>query len=225
MKNILFLTVLCFILTGCSGGSDKQNTNDNKGLSTTFDSLNQSAQNVISSVANTTSKAIEKADEITKEPTQKVNDITQSISQKADETAKALSQNVEKISQKGKDIAQEADESISQAAQNVNKAADQIAQKAKDTVNTATSSLYDLENGKKVFRRCIPCHGTKANLSAVGKSQDISKWSKENIENALKGYKDGTYGGTTKSTMVSSIKTLNQQDITDVASYISTLGE
>ncbi|MDR1554940.1 MAG: c-type cytochrome [Campylobacteraceae bacterium] len=113
-------------------------------------------------------------------------------------------------------------ENISQNTQNVSKATDKTAQKT-ESVTSTSASLYDLENGKKIFKRCIPCHGAKANLSAVGKSQDISKWSKEDIANALKGYKDGTYGGSTKATMTSLIKILNQKDITDVAFYIEAL--
>ncbi|MDR0579711.1 MAG: c-type cytochrome [Campylobacteraceae bacterium] len=215
MRNRFLLIILCFVLAGCGGGSDKQNTSDDaKALLETFDNLNKSAQNVISSVANTTSEIIEKADEITKEAAQKADDITKDLSQKADETAKTLSENLEKVNQKA-----------NETVQSVGKIADKVIQKAENTVNAATSPLNDLENGKKVFRRCIPCHGPKANLSAVGKSQDISKWSKESIANAIKGYKDGTYGGSSKATMISSIKSLKPQDITDVASYIPTLRE
>jgi cytochrome c553 len=182
-------------LIGCDGGLYKQNSKEQE-QSGTFENLNKSLG--LSQVSNTT-----QVDEVVKETIQKVEDIPL----KADNVVKTPPQNIEK-----------ANETI---LQTVNKTADI----AKNTASVATSSSYDLENGKKVFKRCIPCHGAKANLNAVGKSQDISKWSEESIANSLKGYKDGTYGGAMKATMTSLLKTLNQQDITDVASYISTLGE
>jgi cytochrome c553 len=202
VRNIFLSIISCFILAGCGSGSDKQNTSGQM-PSETFDNLNKSVQNVISSTANTTSNLIEKADEIVK-----------GVTQKTDEATNILSENLEKVNQK-------ANETI----QSVGKIADKVMQKAEDTTSIAASPLNDFENGKKVFKRCIPCHGPKANLSAVGKSQDISKWNKDSIVNALKGYKDGTYGGSSKATMISSIKSLKPQDITDVASYIPTLGK
>jgi cytochrome c553 len=234
MRVKLFLAILCLVLIGCGGGSDKQQATER--LSPTLEGLNQSAQNVISAAGNTASKAIEKANEISKEAmqkageiteniTQKTDSITQDISQKADKAAQVISKNIEEASQKGQEVLQKVDEKVSQTVDDISKTADQVAQKAQDVANAATSSLYDLENGKKVFKRCVPCHGAKANLSAVGKSQDISKWTKENIAQAMKGYKDGTYGGSTKATMTSMMKILSEKDITDVSSYIPTLGE
>ncbi|MDR1461420.1 MAG: c-type cytochrome [Campylobacteraceae bacterium] len=177
-------------------GGGSDKQSEKQELSVPLENLNKNTQDITSSVANTTLKI----DEAAKEAIQKTED----ISQKAD------TENIEKANQKDKDAMQKANETISQTVQ---KAA------------SAAASSYDLENGKKVFKRCIPCHGAKANLNAVGKSQDISKWNKESITNALKGYKEGTYGGAMKTTMTSLLKVLNQQDITDVASYISTLGE
>ncbi|MDR0408128.1 MAG: c-type cytochrome [Campylobacteraceae bacterium] len=114
-------------------------------------------------------------------------------------------------------------ESTEETVQKAEKIVQNISQNTDNITNVA--DLYNVQNGKKVFKRCVPCHGIKANLSAVGKSQDISKWSKESIASALKGYKDGTYGGPTKATMTSLLRILNEHDITDVSSYISTLGE
>ncbi|MDR3177388.1 MAG: c-type cytochrome [Campylobacteraceae bacterium] len=228
MRKIAFVVTVCFVLIGCADGSDKQNANgiiNEEALSELLNNLNESAQGVISSVTDITSKAVEAASELTKNLTQKTGNISEGISQIADEAAKILSENIENINQIGKDILQKANDTVSKVTQNASKTAGKIVQKAGDVASVASSPLYDLENGKKVFKRCVPCHGPKANLSAVGKSQDISKWSKKSIEDALKGYKDGTYGGSTKATMTSLLKTLKPQDIVDVASYIPTLAE
>lgn len=85
-----------------------------------------------------------------------------------------------------------------------------------------TSSLFAAD-GASLYKTCATCHGSKAEKSALNKSQVIAGWSSENTIAALNGYKDGTYGGSMRSTMNTQVKNLDEASITALAKYIETL--
>ena len=66
-------------------------------------------------------------------------------------------------------------------------------------------------DGEALFKTCTTCHGTRAEKSALNKSQVIAGWSMliKSVA-ALNGYKDGTYGGTLKGTMTAQVKNLKR---------------
>ena len=78
-------------------------------------------------------------------------------------------------------------------------------------------------NGETIFNKCKSCHGNNAERKALGASQVIQGWDEAKIENALKGYQSGTYGGGMKNIMAAQAKTLSEEDIKKVATYIHTL--
>ncbi|WP_457744765.1 c-type cytochrome [Sulfurimonas sp.] len=78
-------------------------------------------------------------------------------------------------------------------------------------------------NGSIIFKKCASCHGKNAEKKALGKSQIIQGWNKMKIVNALKGYKDGTYGGAMKAVMKGQASGLSDADVNAVAEYISKL--
>jgi len=77
------------------------------------------------------------------------------------------------------------------------------------------SSLY--------ISKCASCHGKDAKKSALNVSKVIAGWSSEEIQAALKGYKDGSYGGKMKGLMQGQSKPLSDNDILLIADYISVL--
>ncbi len=78
--------------------------------------------------------------------------------------------------------------------------------------------------GESIYNKsCKLCHGAKAERKALNKSQVIQKWPKENLITALKGYRDGTYGGNMKSIMKPKVKDLSDEQIEKIAQYITTL--
>lgn len=79
------------------------------------------------------------------------------------------------------------------------------------------------EDGASLYKKCISCHGAKAEKAALGKSQIIAGWDMAQTEAALKGYKDGNYGGSMKNLMQGQVKTLNDEQITKLAEYINKL--
>jgi cytochrome c553 len=84
----------------------------------------------------------------------------------------------------------------------------------------ASSSLMaDAE----LYKKCAGCHGVHAEKSAMGKSKVIKDLSATEIVTALKGYKEGTYGGSMKGLMKGQVRTLNDEQIESLAKTISAM--
>jgi cytochrome c553 len=77
--------------------------------------------------------------------------------------------------------------------------------------------------GEAIFNKCKTCHGNNAEKQALGASQIIKGWDVAKIEQALQGYKNGTYGAKMKNTMAPQVKDLSDEEITKVATYIHSL--
>jgi len=75
-------------------------------------------------------------------------------------------------------------------------------------------------NGADLYKKCVSCHGTNAEKSALGKSQIIKGWDKAQLVASLKGYKNGTYGGAMKAIMKGQVAPYSDADIDAVADYI-----
>jgi cytochrome c553 len=70
---------------------------------------------------------------------------------------------------------------------------------------------------------CAGCHGANFEKAALGKSQIVKGWDAAKIETALKGYKDGSYGGAMKGVMKGQVARLSDADIKAIAEQISKL--
>lgn len=73
-----------------------------------------------------------------------------------------------------------------------------------DAVNNAANEIN--KTSKNVLDSiktdtCKTCHGNDLTKSALNKSLDITKMSKDEFTKAMLGYQNGTYGGTLKSIM------------------------
>ncbi|MBN2782904.1 MAG: c-type cytochrome [Campylobacterales bacterium] len=90
--------------------------------------------------------------------------------------------------------------------------------KVAEVTQTATTS-----NGAVLFKVCSSCHGQNGEKAALGKSQIIKGWDASKVETALKGYKDGTYGGVMKGLMKSQVNNLSDADIKALGEHISKL--
>ncbi|MDR0761907.1 MAG: c-type cytochrome [Campylobacteraceae bacterium] len=219
-RAIIGITAAVLVLSGC-GSSEKSSSN-------TLEEINKTHQDIVSSVGEKTSKAIEKAGEIS----QKVEEVGDDIAQKAAEAKEAAKKALQEAANASKDILQKANETLSDISEKADKIINESAstveaakQKADNIAKAVAAPLTNSDKGKKLFMTCIPCHGTKAEKSAVNKSQIINKWSREQILKALKGYKDGTYGGAFKAQMVPTAKRLSDSDMEELAAYIVNLGK
>ena len=70
---------------------------------------------------------------------------------------------------------------------------------------------------------CASCHGASFEKAAMGKSQIVKGWDAAKVETALKGYKDGSYGGAMKAVMAGQVKALSDADIADLAKQIAAM--
>ena len=64
---------------------------------------------------------------------------------------------------------------------------------------------------------CKGCHGQEWEKSAMDKSKVLKDMSKAEIVEALKGYEDGSYGGTMKGLMVDQVKDLSEEEMEELA--------
>ncbi|MEJ2372895.1 MAG: c-type cytochrome [Sulfurimonas sp.] len=73
------------------------------------------------------------------------------------------------------------------------------------------------------FAKCTACHGANGEKHALGKSQVIQGWKAEKTLAALKGYKNGTYGGAMKGVMKGQVSKLTEADMEALAKHIEGL--
>jgi len=77
------------------------------------------------------------------------------------------------------------------------------------------------DEGADLFKKCAACHGQQGEKAALGKSKIIKDMSKDQISAALKGYKDGSYGGASKALMKGQVAALNDAQISALAAHIA----
>ncbi len=88
-------------------------------------------------------------------------------------------------------------------------------------VALATLGLLSLSASAANTAACAGCHGKDFEKSAMGKSKIVKDMSKDDIIKALKGYKDGSYGGAMKAVMAGQAKNLSDADIEEIATSIA----
>lgn len=202
MKKILLSSIVAIaILTGC--GEEKKveqkvevtpAVTDTKTPEEKFvDQVKDSTSELASKISEESKKVAEASKDAAKSVTEKVVDKTQAITKEVVETAGETKDKIE--------------ESINNIVA---------------TKTTTDDSTNLLERGKGIYLKCAGCHGPSAEKPALGKSQVIKGWTKEQIVSALDGYKAGTYGGAMKGVMKSQVSSMTQEDIEAVSEYIST---
>ncbi len=70
------------------------------------------------------------------------------------------------------------------------------------------------------YKKCAGCHGAAGEKVALGKSKVIKDMTKADIVAAMKGYKDGSYGGPMKGLMKGQVASLSDADIQAIADKI-----
>jgi cytochrome c553 len=71
------------------------------------------------------------------------------------------------------------------------------------------------------YKKCAGCHGANGEKKALGKSKIIKDMSKADFITAMKGYKDGSYGGPMKGLMKGQVASLSDADIEAIANAIA----
>jgi cytochrome c-type protein NapB len=81
---------------------------------------------------------------------------------------------------------------------------------------TVSTALVAGVNGKA----CAACHGADWSKHAMGKSKVVSEMTHADIAAALKGYKNGTYGGPMKGVMKGQVARYSDADLEAFAQTI-----
>lgn len=87
-----------------------------------------------------------------------------------------------------------------------------------------SASVLIAADGVALYQKCISCHGAKGEVKALGRSEAIANWSVERNVAALKGYRDGTYGGPMKALMKGQVANYSDAQIQAVSEYVVSLG-
>lgn len=72
-----------------------------------------------------------------------------------------------------------------------------------------------------LYTKCVSCHGANGEKVALGKSKIIKDMTKADFITAMKGYKDGSYGGPMKGLMKGQVTSLSDADIEALANQIA----
>jgi cytochrome c-type protein NapB len=62
-------------------------------------------------------------------------------------------------------------------------------------------------------KTCVGCHGQDFEKSAMGKSKIVKDMTKQEVSDALIGYKNDTYGGTMKAVMKNQVAKYSNEDL------------
>lgn len=135
---------------------------------------------------------------------------TQNVSEPKVEAVKEATKNVETLNAAAEENRTQAEAEIKPKTESAGAA--KVVQKA-DAPNGAT--LY--------ANKCASCHGKDGKKSALNNSAPIAGWESERLITALKGYKDGSYGGKMKAIMQGQSKPLSDTEIEHLSNYISSL--
>ena len=92
-------------------------------------------------------------------------------------------------------------------------------------ITIATLGLLSMTASAVDTKACVGCHGADFGKAALGKSKIVKDMSQADIETALKGYKDGSYGGAMKGLMKGQVAKLDDAAIAEIAKSIAGVKE
>jgi cytochrome c553 len=76
-------------------------------------------------------------------------------------------------------------------------------------------------DGAAMYKKCAGCHGAAGEKVALGKSKVIKDMSEADLNTAMNGYKDGSYGGPMKALMKGQVAKLSRDEIAELSTYIA----
>lgn len=139
---------------------------------------------------------------------------TEKVEEAKEKVVSEVTEAKDKLTEKVADVKEDLSQKVEEAKEKTTDIVDSV----KEKVAEATGSDIDAD---KLYNRCANCHGGMGEIAALGKSGVIRNWSVKQIEHALLGYKNGTYGRTMKAMMQSQVRNLSDAEIHALATYIS----
>ena len=87
-------------------------------------------------------------------------------------------------------------------------------------LTSVVAATMVMADASALYQKCVGCHGAKGEKVALGKSKIINTMAKADFITAMKGYKDGSYGGPMKAVMKGQVITLDDAKIEAIADLI-----
>lgn len=88
-------------------------------------------------------------------------------------------------------------------------------------ITSVAMFAFAAADGAGVYAKCKGCHGSDGSKKALGVGAPLKGQSASDIVTKLKGYADGSYGGSKKGIMKSQAGRLSDDEIKAVAEHIS----
>lgn len=154
-----------------------------------------------------TTKKVEVQDEST------VNTVASEVAQQAKSA-------VEKTEEVGEEINTVTEPAVEEVVEKVEEVQTKVTQTVAPVVESV-KEVVAVPDAKKLYNKCAACHGSNAEKKALNNSEIIKDWEASKIAAALKGYQNGTYGGTMKGLMVGQVSGLSAEEITVLSEHIS----
>ncbi|MDQ7044133.1 MAG: c-type cytochrome [Sulfurimonas sp.] len=167
----------------------------------------QTQEEVSQSIEKIADVITEESTKITKSVTKATKESVETVTSKAEEVSKTVLVETQKV-------AQETATSIDEVLKK-----DMLLEKPKKVIEEEKVTI----DAKALFAKCSSCHGVHADKKALNKSQSIRGWSVTQLTDAIKGYADGSYGGSMKGVMKPQVNKLSDDEIKAISEYISKL--
>lgn len=85
-----------------------------------------------------------------------------------------------------------------------------------------SGAAVDLAKGEELFKKCIACHGVKAEKKALNKSEIIAGMPQENLIESMQEYKAGTLNKNGMGALMKAqMAPFSEEDIKNLAAFIS----
>ncbi len=206
ISSLVFITL---ILTGC--GEEKQKVEEVK---------------VKEEIKHTESK--KEKDNIQKMAVE----VSNSSKQIMTTISSASKEVVAEVSKTSKEIGKLSEDIVSKTRKSLNEQTNTVMKKASNVSGEIKSKINNIINAKQIkeekilkaqllYKTCISCHGQNGEKKAIGKSNVIKGLKKEVVLHALKGYKNGTYGGVMKGIMTAQVSNKSNEELELLSDYIS----
>uniref|UniRef100_B8DKR7 Cytochrome c class I n=1 Tax=Nitratidesulfovibrio vulgaris (strain DSM 19637 / Miyazaki F) TaxID=883 RepID=B8DKR7_NITV9 len=76
-------------------------------------------------------------------------------------------------------------------------------------------------DGAGLYAQCAGCHGEDGGKAALGAARPVKGQTVDALYGKLKGYADGSYGGSKKAVMAGIAKKLSDEDMRALAAHIA----
>lgn len=141
------------------------------------------------------------------------------IEENATNVATSVQETANKVSNEVAKTTTELEEQLKKSAEETQVRLEKTMQETQAVLPKADISTQKSAPAKA--KACASCHGNEGEKVALGKSKIMNQLTKQEIIDALKGYQNGTYGGSMKAVMLGQVKNLTPEEIEELAQFYS----